>query len=1384
MKKRFTILAAAFALLAFLAIPMGAWATDVTFSSSSYTGQGTQSTGSEYTMVKTDVDITNTKFYGNTNYAHFYANGTTTITPKNGATITSIVLTATGTSYNGYQNDGSITASTGSVSADGATVTWTGSSSDAFTLANNKQIRWTSIVVTYSSNSNVVDAPSFSPNGGIFLDSQEVIISCTTSGATIQYSTNNGSTWTNYTAPLTLTATTTVQAKATKSGMTDSEVATATFTKTTPLTTMQAIFDKATEVGGTATEVYISLNNWIVSGVSTNSKNVFVTDGTKGFVIYDGGGNMGFNAYDILSGTVYCKVQLFNGFAELTQLNSTTSGISIATGGTVTEANIAMADLAGVNTGALVHYENLTCSIDNNKYYLSDGTTTLQVYNSIYAFGSVFVADHVYNITGVYQQYNTTKEVLPRSAADIEEVATSIPTITAEDVNITCDATSGDIVYNIENEVPGGVLTAAVTSEWLTLGTVGATVPFTCPVNTEATPRTATVTLTYTYNRATATKEVIVTQAAYEAPHYTWNLSIASYASASTEQVTWTCNYATMVVDKANAGTNANNYLGGAQTSTRFYKNSELTITPVAGYAITSVVFDATTTGYASALHASTWTNATATVVDKVVTVTPTDGTIAMMAVISNTCGFTGVTVYYVEDNSPSIAANNMEIAYDATSGAITYTINNPVSGGVLTAATESDWLTLGTVGTTVPFTCTVNTDATPRTATVTLTYTYNRTTVTKNVTVTQAGNPNTIDNISDITEAGNYTVQGTIVAINNRGFILGDGTGYVYYYYGSGFEYDNYSIDDIVKLSGSVVAYGGVFEFNASTTITYEGAESNYMEDEPNVLTGEDMDARVASTTPTQLSNYIQYEGKLSISGSGDNIHYNITNIFGAETAKGSISYPLNSDEITALNNKQVKVTGYYVGISSSTYYNTMIGSIEEVEVQHEEYTLTVSNLVNVNTYVFDAADESEMLLEGEGSVQILDGTMVMISVDVEEGYAIESLMVDGVDVTSQIDETGAYTFTMPTHDVTITATAVEIIAPSDGDFVRISSLDQLTDGSIVVIAARYDGEHTNGYYAMPNATSGKPEGVAFTSVVSDNDEILPAAIADENEAYYWVVNVTDNGYTFTNANGQVIGYTSGTNFATGGDNTEWTIELSTSESGLVPNYSGFVITNKNNTSRAFAFNGTVFGAYSLSNINTGYNFYLDFFVQTTVTETVTQTITLTEGTNWFSTYVEITLEDLQNALATATPNKAITIKSQNANSIYAPRTHKWTTGSAFTWNVANMYQIIMAEACEITLEGMPIDPTAHSITIAGNGVTTWIGFPFSEAMTVTNAFAALPPTTGDNVKYQNSNAIFSRNKWSSGITNLEPGKGYQFISAPNSADRTLVYPVPNKSK
>jgi hypothetical protein len=138
------------------------------------------------------------------------------------------------------------------------------------------------------------------------------------------------------------------------------------------------------------------------------------------------------------------------------------------------------------------------------------------------------------------------------------------------------------------------------------------------------------------------------------AEEYVWDFSVASYASASEDQVAWTSDYAKLVVDKAEAGTPANNYLGGGNnngntiTSSRFYKNSVVTITPADGYTVTSVVFECTTENYAKALKESTWDNATATISEKVVTITPTDGTKPFSATMGGTTGSSKVTLNYV----------------------------------------------------------------------------------------------------------------------------------------------------------------------------------------------------------------------------------------------------------------------------------------------------------------------------------------------------------------------------------------------------------------------------------------------------------------------------------------------------------------------------------------------------------------------------------------------------------------------------------------------------------------------------------------------------------------------------------------------------------------
>ena len=78
-------------------------------------------------------------------------------------------------------------------------------------------------------------------------------------------------------------------------------------------------------------------------------------------------------------------------------------------------------------------------------------------------------------------------------------------------------------------------------------------------------------------------------------------------------------------------------------------KNSYLTIEPGSGYAITSVVFAATSDTYAKDFLNSTWTNAVVSVdTDNNVTIIPADGLIAVQAQVGGTCGFTSIVVNFV----------------------------------------------------------------------------------------------------------------------------------------------------------------------------------------------------------------------------------------------------------------------------------------------------------------------------------------------------------------------------------------------------------------------------------------------------------------------------------------------------------------------------------------------------------------------------------------------------------------------------------------------------------------------------------------------------------------------------------------------------------------
>ena len=202
---------------------------------------------------------------------------------------------------------------------------------------------------------------------------------------------------------------------------------TVSYTLTVNAATMDAIFAAATANGSTAKDINIIFNNWVVSGV--NGKTAYVTDGTKGFIVYYD--NHGFAEGDILSGTGSFKLKLYGGAAEITEKVSGT--INIAKNGSVTPIELdaeGIAALTGVNTGSVIKITG-TCSSNNNKYYIND----VQLYNALYNFG--VTADTEYDCTGVYIYYkknadtDAVNEIAPRSADDIEEKqAATLPEVT------------------------------------------------------------------------------------------------------------------------------------------------------------------------------------------------------------------------------------------------------------------------------------------------------------------------------------------------------------------------------------------------------------------------------------------------------------------------------------------------------------------------------------------------------------------------------------------------------------------------------------------------------------------------------------------------------------------------------------------------------------------------------------------------------------------------------------------------------------------------------------------------------------------------------------------------------------------------------------------
>lgn len=267
-----------------------------------------------------------------------------------------------------------------------------------------------SVVVTYSTGGTSIATPTITlgPDSGPYHQGDQVTatIACETSGATLSYS-YDGSTWNSYTAPLIITETKTIYAKATLGEAEATNQKTVTFIPTlTSLAEVNALADNAEFDYGAQTVV--------MGTYGTDNKNMYIVmpDNSAGTLVYDAN-----NAWS--SDYTFGKV-INSGWSGTKTTYSTKPEVKNPTdfslsGGTaeVTPLEITSSDLTKANFGRYAVFKDVTVT--------SDGTISgITTYNQ---FGVTFSGSAgVYDVYGVIGYHNNAAQFMP-----LEYVASSAP---------------------------------------------------------------------------------------------------------------------------------------------------------------------------------------------------------------------------------------------------------------------------------------------------------------------------------------------------------------------------------------------------------------------------------------------------------------------------------------------------------------------------------------------------------------------------------------------------------------------------------------------------------------------------------------------------------------------------------------------------------------------------------------------------------------------------------------------------------------------------------------------------------------------------------------------------------------------------------------------
>jgi len=281
------------------------------------------------------------------------------------------------------------------------TISWSGSIATFAAVASTAQNRFSSITITSGAEA-AVQNPTFSVGSGNYPSAQSVSLTCATDGASIYYTTDGTdptASSTLYSAPITISSTTTLKAIATK-GTDKSNIALATYT-------FPVEINGISDLAKIESNTFVKFNN-LLNAIFQKGSSLYVKDETGYMQIY-GTLSDTYSNGDVLPAGMCGTLAIYNGGYEIK--NPINIGTK-TTGSVIVPENYTISNLTSADANKFVKISNVNYDLAKSKFAFN--TDSLLAYNSL---GITMPTTDLTgcDVEGIIVIYNNAPEIYPIS---------------------------------------------------------------------------------------------------------------------------------------------------------------------------------------------------------------------------------------------------------------------------------------------------------------------------------------------------------------------------------------------------------------------------------------------------------------------------------------------------------------------------------------------------------------------------------------------------------------------------------------------------------------------------------------------------------------------------------------------------------------------------------------------------------------------------------------------------------------------------------------------------------------------------------------------------------------------------------------------------------